>query len=66
MSVVGALDFLHDVLRKENEPILARLEREMVIRALAAADGNQAKAAEQLGMTRTTLRKRIEAYGLKI
>ncbi len=66
MSVSNALDFLHGVLSEDDEPILARLEREMVVRSLAAADGNQAKAAEQLGMTRTTLRKRIEAYGLKL
>jgi DNA-binding NtrC family response regulator len=66
LSVATALDFLHAALNTLEEPILARVEREMVVRALAAAEGNQAKAAERLGMTRTTLRKRIEAYGLKL
>ena len=65
MSVADALDLLHDELIKESEPILARIEREMVERVLKGLDGNQAKAAEKLGMTRTTLRKRIETYGLK-
>ena len=60
-----ALDHLHTSYSGGDEPILARLEREMVIRVLAAENGNQAKAAEILGMTRTTLRKRIETYGLK-
>lgn len=65
VSLNEALDLLHHELSKGTEPILARLEREMVERALAATKGNQAKAAEKLGMTRTTLRKRIETYGLK-
>ncbi|MCF3649556.1 sigma-54-dependent transcriptional regulator [Synoicihabitans lomoniglobus] len=65
MSVAGALDYLHTALAADEEPILSRLEREMVTRVLAALDGNQAKAAERLGMTRTTLRKRIDAFGLK-
>lgn len=66
LSIEQALDFIHTVLSKEDQPILTRIEEEMVRRALAAADGNQARAAERLGMTRTTLRKRIEAYGLKV
>jgi two-component system nitrogen regulation response regulator GlnG len=60
-----ALDYVHEQLSGETQPILDRLEEEMVRRALAAAGGNQARAAERLGMTRTTLRKRIAAYGLK-
>lgn len=66
LSVEGALDFLHDALTVEERPILNRIEEEMVKRALAAASGNQVRAAERLGMTRTTLRKRIESYGLKL
>lgn len=64
-TVEEALDFLHDALTLEEQPILNRIEEEMVKRALAAASGNQVRAAERLGMTRTTLRKRIETYGLK-
>ncbi len=65
LTVDQALDFLHEELAAGEAPILARLEEEMVKRVLEAAKGNQARAAEKLGMTRTTLRKRIEAYGLK-
>ncbi|HEX2100778.1 MAG TPA: sigma-54 dependent transcriptional regulator [Candidatus Synoicihabitans sp.] len=66
LTVSSALDYLHRELSKDQEPILSRLEREMVIRELAAESGNQARAAEKLGMTRATLRKRIDEYGLKI
>ena len=65
LTLETALDYLHEQLSAEEAPILARLEEEMVRRVLAAAKGNQARAAERLGMTRTTLRTRIEAYGLK-
>jgi two-component system nitrogen regulation response regulator GlnG len=65
LTLKVALDFLHDELSQLDPPILNRLEEEMVKRALTAASGNQVRAAERLGMTRTTLRKRIEAYGLK-
>ncbi len=64
LSIEVALDFLHDELSQQDQPILDRLQEEMVRRALAAASGNQVRAAARLGMTRTTLRKRIEAYGL--
>jgi two-component system nitrogen regulation response regulator GlnG len=49
-----------------SEPILERLEREMALRVLKAESGNQLRAAEKLGITRATLRKRIDEWGLKI
>lgn len=66
LTVARALDFLHVELSKEPEPILERLEREMIERVLRAEEGNQLRAAETLGITRATLRKRIEEWGLKI
>lgn len=39
-------------------------DRERVVAALEAADGNQTKAAATLGISRRTLVKRIEEYGL--
>ncbi len=65
LTLTAALDFVHTQLTATGEPVLARLEREMVARIFAAEDGNQARAAEKLGMTRATLRKRLEEYGLK-
>jgi two-component system nitrogen regulation response regulator GlnG len=38
----------------------------MVVRVLKAENGNHARAAEKLGMTRATLRKRVDEWGLRI
>jgi two-component system nitrogen regulation response regulator GlnG len=42
------------------------LERAMILHALNAVRGNQLQAAKLLGITRSTLRKRIARYGLRI
>ncbi len=65
LTVGGALDFLHTELSRETEPLLERLEREMITRAFTALEGNLARTAERLGMTRATLRKRVEELGLQ-
>jgi two-component system nitrogen regulation response regulator GlnG len=65
LTVGSALDFLHTELSRETEPIMERLEREMITRALTALEGNLARTAERLGMTRATLRKRVEELGLQ-
>ncbi len=46
------------------EAILDLVEEPLVRRALAATGGNQLRAAELLGIHRTTLRKKMERYGL--
>ena len=66
LTVERALDFLHVELSRGEQPILERLEREMVVRVLQAEQGNQLRASEKLGMTRATLRKRIEEWGIKL
>ena len=66
LTVDHALDFLHEQLSKGEEPILERIEREMIKRGVTAVDGNILKASEKLGITRATLRKRIDELGLKI
>jgi two-component system nitrogen regulation response regulator GlnG len=38
------------------------VERELVIQALKETSGNQVQAAKLLGITRATLRKRIEKF----
>jgi two-component system nitrogen regulation response regulator GlnG len=40
------------------------VERELVIHALKETSGNQVQAAKLLGITRATLRKRIEKFGI--
>ncbi len=44
--------------------IMSEAERALVETVLGQTDGNQSRAAEILGITRTTLRNRIRRYGL--
>ena len=44
--------------------IVGEVERVLVREALSAVGGNQVRAAELLGVNRTTLRKKIELYDL--
>jgi two-component system response regulator AtoC len=44
--------------------MLARIEEHLVRHALAAADGNQSRAARLLGLNRDKLRYRMKQYGL--
>ncbi len=45
---------------------LARLEAEMIRRALVAADGNRAEAARRLGIHRQLLHAKIARHGLEV
>jgi DNA-binding NtrC family response regulator len=45
--------------------IIPAVERELVIQALKETDDNQVHAAKLLGITRATLRKRIEKFGIQ-
>ena len=45
--------------------IIPAVERELIINALKETHGNQVQAAKLLGITRATLRKRIEKFGIK-
>src|SRR5204863_8925821 len=45
--------------------IIPAVERELVIQALKEAEGNQVQAAKLLGITRATLRKRVEKFGIQ-
>jgi two-component system nitrogen regulation response regulator GlnG len=67
LSLKDALDFVYAQLKAEGaEPVLERLEREMIERVLKDERGNLVRASERLGITRTTLRKRIDALGLRV
>lgn len=58
-------DAVYQDLRENHETnILEHAERALIARALKDASGKQVKAAEILGMTRATLRKRIDQYDL--
>jgi two-component system nitrogen regulation response regulator GlnG len=58
-------DAFYQELRGTHETnILEHAERALIARALDEAGGKQVRAAEILGMTRATLRKRIDQYDL--
>jgi DNA-binding NtrC family response regulator len=48
-----------------NLKILPAVERELIIQALLETKGNQVQAAKLLGITRATLRKRVEKFKIK-
>ena len=43
---------------------LEEVERETIIRTLAAAGGNKSEAARRLGITRRTLHQKLKKYGM--
>jgi nitrogen regulation protein NR(I) len=45
--------------------VIPAVERELVIQALIETQGNQVQAAKLLGVTRATLRKRVEKFHIK-
>jgi DNA-binding protein Fis len=45
--------------------MIEEMERDLYTRAIQLADGNQAKAARWLGVTRTTMREKLMHYGLR-
>ncbi len=45
--------------------VLPAVERELIIQALLETKGNQVQAAKLLGITRATLRKRVDKFGIK-
>ncbi len=61
-----AFNELYARMREESaDSVLDTLEREMILRALRETGGNQVKASAILGITRATLRKRIDQFSLK-
>jgi two-component system nitrogen regulation response regulator GlnG len=63
---IGAIaQMLFQLARRDPKlKVIPFLEREMVIHALKETKGNQVQAAKILGITRATLRKRIEKFGI--
>ena len=45
--------------------VIPAIERELIIQALQETQGNQVHAARLLGITRATLRKRVEKFGIQ-
>jgi DNA-binding NtrC family response regulator len=58
LSLDRALDLVFAQLKDSGEPVLERVERELVARALQNEAGDEAKAAKLLGVTKAALQKR--------
>jgi nitrogen regulation protein NR(I) len=58
-ALAAALDYVHAQLREADEPVLKRLEREMIARVMQAEGGDTAKAAKRLGLTKAGLTKKL-------
>ena len=70
ISSITSLEQAYDLLFQQatQDPqfqLLPSAEREFIIRALELTSGNQVKASELLGITRATLRKRIEKFSIQ-
>ena len=50
LNLDSALDFVFEQLKTGSDPVMIRLEREMMTRAVAAEGGDEAKAAKRLGL----------------
>ncbi len=68
----GSLDWtavgrmLFEWARQEGKvKILPAVERELIVQALLETKGNQVQAAKLLGITRATLRKRVDKFKIK-
>ena len=62
-SLPETFDYLYDEVKtQEGKRILSFIEKQMIQRAIADTGGNQARAAEILGITRNTLKKRLDEY----
>ncbi len=62
-SLPEAFDLIYQRLKeREGRRILGIIEKQMIKRAIEDTGGNQARAAEILGITRNTLKKRLDEY----
>lgn len=65
VDAATAIDVLFDAATANPATqLLPWLEREFTLRAMKATRGNQVRAAKLLGITRATLRKRVEQFGI--
>jgi len=63
-SAVGRM--LFEWARQEGKvKVLPAVERELIVQALLETKGNQVQAAKLLGITRATLRKRVDKFKIK-
>ncbi len=62
-TLQSSFDTVYDkVKEREGKRILSYIEKQMIQRAVSDTGGNQARAADILGITRNTLKKRLDEY----
>jgi nitrogen regulation protein NR(I) len=65
-ALTHAIETLFNFARNDKQfRLLPAAERELIVRALAETSGNQVQAAKLLGVTRATLRKRVDKFGIQ-
>ena len=65
-TLASAIETLFAFARSDKQfKLLPAAERELIVRALAETSGNQVQAAKLLGVTRATLRKRVDKFGIQ-
>jgi two-component system nitrogen regulation response regulator GlnG len=65
-ALTQAIEALFEFARHDKQfKIIDAAERELIVRALAETSGNQVQAAKLLGITRATLRKRVDKFGIQ-
>jgi nitrogen regulation protein NR(I) len=65
-ALTQAIETLFNIARRDKQfKLLPAAERELIVRALAETSGNQVQAAKLLGVTRATLRKRVDKFGIQ-
>jgi DNA-binding NtrC family response regulator len=52
-------------VKSSSEISLQEAEKQLIVQALRAHDGNRTRAAEQLGISRRTLHRKLNEYGLR-
>lgn len=66
ISLEESFNFAYSHLRaRSDKNLLEEMEKEVIGRALQECGGNQVKASFLLGITRATLRKRIDSYQIR-
>ena len=66
ISMQESFDLSYAHLRASHDNnLIEHMEKEVIERALHECGGNQVKASALLGITRATLRKRIDCFEIK-
>ncbi|MEW6710306.1 MAG: sigma-54 dependent transcriptional regulator [Candidatus Riflebacteria bacterium] len=65
-TTTGMFDWLEDQINegKTLDEVVAQIEKELILRLLKVAEGNQSKCSQMLGIKRGTLQYKMKAYNI--